>query len=121
VVTFKRVTKAFALLLICGFICACSEEDDPLAPQVVLSGTVINVSGVEGAVIVEIDNNLRDVADVQGHFTILVQKDLLVDSLYAWVDENANAFFDAGEPHGAYPNSFHVGNSNIGNLDFVIP
>jgi hypothetical protein len=91
-----------------------------LAPSVILSGTVTNNSGVDGAIIVEIDHNLRDTADVLGYFTIIVHKDFIVDSLYAWVDENANSFYDAGEPSGAYPQSFHVRNSNIANLNFAI-
>lgn len=119
--TIERKSIAITLLLVCAFICACSEEDDPLAPSVILSGTVTNNSGVEGQIIVEIDHNLRDVADVLGYFTIIVHKDFIVDSLYAWVDENANSFYDAGEPSGAYPSSFHVRNSNIANLNFTIP
>jgi hypothetical protein len=109
------------MLLISALVCSCGDEDDPLAPEVLLSGTVTNNSGVAGTIIVEIDRNLRDVADVQGHFVIRVHKDFLVDSLYAWVDENANSSFDAGEPNGAYPSSFHVRSSNIGNLNFSIP
>lgn len=117
----RRIWTAFILLLACSLIFACSDDDDPVGKNVILSGTVTNSSGIDGSIIVEIDQNFRDVADVLGHFTFVVQQDYLVDSLYAWVDENANAFYDAGEPFGFYPSSFHVGNSNIANLDFTIP
>ena len=115
------ISKAVTMLLICVLVCSCGDEDDPLAPDIVLSGTVTNNSGTAGTIIVEIDHSKRDVADVLGHFVIRVHNDFLVDSLYAWVDENSNSFFDAGEPHGAYPTSFHVRSSNVGNLNFSIP
>lgn len=117
----RTMCKAVTMLLVCALVCSCGDEDDPLAPNILLSGTVTNNSGVAGTIIVEIDHNLRDVADVLGHFVIQVHQDFLVDSLYAWVDENSNSFFDAGEPFGEYPTSFHVGSSSMGNLDFSIP
>lgn len=61
--------------------------------------------------------------------TIAVKKDLLIDSLYAWVDKNSNSAFDTGEPCGFYHTSAdpghakttHVRDQNVTKVDFSIP
>ena len=105
------------------------EEDDPLAPNVALRGRVTNNSGATGAVVVEIDYYLRDTADVAGNFEIKVHQDLLVDSLYAWVDKDGNEKYTNGEPYGFYHSqsapsralAFHVRDQDVSNLNFDIP
>jgi hypothetical protein len=98
------------------------DEDDPLAPNVALTGKVTNNSGVTGPIIVEVNSpNLRDVADAEGRYEIRVHRDFYVDSLYAWVDNDGNGQFTNGEPHGFYGRCpFQVRDIDVVNLNFGI-
>ncbi len=106
----------------------CSEETDPLARTVGVSGKVTNSSAQSGTIIVQIQYNLRDVADSEGRYTIMVHRDFYIDSLYAYVDVNGNGQFDQTERYGFYrsgPNAIHatpihVRSSDINNIDITI-
>jgi len=117
-------------MIVSAFIIAalwlgCSDKNDILAPDNVLSGTVSNNSGITGSVIVEIQYNLRDVADENGRWAISVHDDYYVDSLYAYVDADGDDKYDQGEPYGYYGSGsakgFLVKNMDVGNLNFTIP
>jgi len=105
------------------------EKDDPLAPEITLSGKVTNSSGQSGPVIVEIEHYLRDTADSEGRFEIRVHQDFFVDSLYAWVDGDGDGRYTRGEPYGFYHGQdnpararmFQVRDYDISNLNFSIP
>ncbi|UCH84146.1 MAG: hypothetical protein JSW50_00200 [Candidatus Latescibacterota bacterium] len=115
------------VVLSCG-VTGC-EKDDPLEPNVTLSGQVTNSSGQTGTVIVEIDYYLRDTTDPQGRFEIQVHRDFFVDSLYAWVDCDGDGRCTHDEPHGFYhgkgdslrARSFQVRDYDISGLNFDIP
>ena len=89
---FLAVLGAAAVILT-----ACSEENDILDLDKVLSGNVSNNSGITGTVIVEIEHNLRDIADPSGNWAISVHSEYFVDSLYAWVDVDGDKAYDPGE------------------------
>jgi len=113
----------------CALAASCGSDDNPLSPTVALSGQVTNLSGESGKIIVEIRHDLRNRADNGGRWIIFVHEDFYVDSLYAWVDADANGLYDGGEAFGFYHSapkptealSFHVRNANIPQLNFSIP
>ncbi len=126
----RFVPLIMALVILMTFLLACSEDEkDFLVPDNVLSGTVTNNSGITGTIYVEIQYNLRDVADGSGRWAISVHDDYYVDSLYAYVDVNGDDNYDSGEPFGFYhaageystAKGFLVRNMDVSNLDFSIP
>ena len=125
----RFIPLLIALIIFMTLHLACSDKNDILAPDNVLSGTVTNNSGVSGTVFVEIQYNLRDVADGNGRWAISVHDDYYVDSLYAYVDVNDDDNYDPGEPFGFYhyagdntvAKGFLVRNMDISNLNFSIP
>jgi hypothetical protein len=125
-ISLKSIGLATLLILVLS--CSCAKEDNPLEPNVVLSGKVTNSSGASGTIIVEIEYYIRDTADSQGYYALKVHADFFVDSLYAWVDKDGNGKYTKGEPFGFYhsqhdsvhANSFHVRNNDISGLDIDI-
>lgn len=124
----RFIPLIIAVIVLTALLFACSDKDDILAPDNVLSGTVANNSGVTGTIYVEIQYNLRDKADGSGRWAISVHDDYYVDSLYAYVDVNDDDNYDPGEPFGFYHNSgesvakgFLVRNMDVSNLNFSIP
>lgn len=124
----KRLVVILALWV--GLYASCSEDtEDPFALSITVSGTVTNNSGIDGAVIVEIDYDKRDAADPEGDYSIGIRKDYYIDSLYAWVDQDANNRYTPGEPLGFYHSvedparakPIHARNTNISGIDFTIP
>jgi hypothetical protein len=124
----KYVTILLVLLL--GILLSCSDDtEDPFTPSISVSGTVTNNSGVGGTIIVEIDYNRRDLADPDGKYSIGITKEYYIDSLYAWVDQDENDRYTAGEPLGFYHSvseperakPIHARNYDITNINFTIP
>ncbi|MBN1885077.1 MAG: hypothetical protein JW876_06100 [Candidatus Krumholzibacteriota bacterium] len=123
------VLPLFLLIVSTMILSACGDENDILEPGNVLSGTVTDNSGMSGTVIVEIDYNIRDIADEDGRWAISVRDFFYVDSLYAYVDVDGDGGYDQGEPFGFYHSAdddtrakaFTVRNTDVGNLDFSIP
>jgi len=117
------------LFLSVFFSDGCDKKEDLLSPSISVSGKVTNNSGSAGTIIVEIEYNLRDMADTEGQYSIGIHKDFYVDSLYAWVDRDGNNIYTQDEPFGFYRSSaeplrakpIHARSTNIGNIDFSIP
>jgi hypothetical protein len=126
----RRLFGPALTVLLAALLVGCGEDEDksPLTRNLSLSGKVTNKTPASGSLIVEIDYNLKDVADGEGHWAIPVHQDFLVDSLYAYVDSDGNGSWSNGEPFGFYhsdaqPNrakSVHVRNSDVPNLDITI-
>lgn len=116
-------------LSILTFLTACEKNEDVFTPNVLISGTVTNNSGINGTIFVEIQYNMRDIADSNGKYAIKVYRDYLVDSLYAYVDSNGSETYTPGEHFGFYHNpadpdhavSIHVRSSDVKNINFAIP
>jgi len=122
----RFISLIVILIILMTLYLACSDENDMLDLDNVLSGTVTNNSGVSGTIYVEIQYNLRDVADGSGRWSILVHDDYYVDSLYSYVDVNEDDNYDPGEPFGFYGGNstakgFLVRNMDVSNLNFSIP
>lgn len=125
---FIKVLMLFGLVLVSILVFACEKKEDPLALDVTLSGKVTNLSGSKGAIIVEIDHNLRDIADSEGRWAFKVHEDYYVDSLYSWVDTDGNGAYTSGEPYGFYHSesnpsrakAFLVRNTDVTNLNITI-
>ncbi|MCX5753108.1 MAG: hypothetical protein NTW97_05610 [Candidatus Krumholzibacteria bacterium] len=119
----------WALFLAALVFIGCDKKEDVLAPSIAVSGKVTNNSGQAGTIFVEIDHNLRDIADAGGLYSIGIHKDFYIDSLYAWVDKDGNSAYTAGEPFGFYHSSadplrakaMQARSTNIGNINFSIP
>jgi hypothetical protein len=118
-----------ALLAAAVLFNGCGKKEDVLAPSISVSGRVTNSSGQAGTIVVEIDHNLRDIADAGGQYSIGIHKDFFIDSLYAWVDLDGNGAYTVDEPFGFLHSSanpqramtMHARSTNIGNIDFSIP
>jgi hypothetical protein len=117
------------LLMAALFSHGCEKKETLLSPSISVSGTVANNSGYTGTIVVEIEHNLRDIADSEGHYSIGIHQDFYIDSLYAWVDRDGNGLYTQGEPFGFYystaephqAKAIHARDADIGNVDFSIP
>ena len=125
----RRFPAFICILVVITIFCGCEEEDELLTLTISVSGTVTNNSGQSGTIIVEIDYNIRDFADGEGHYSIPLHKDYYIDSLYAYVDLDGNKAFSVGEPYGFFhhedePNCaqpIHLRSSSLTNINFTIP
>jgi hypothetical protein len=125
----RVIATSVCILALILWLSGCEDKEDPLALTISVSGTVTNNSGYSGTVIVEVDHNIRDVADSEGYYSIPLHNDYYIDSLYAYVDLNQNNAFTVGEPYGFFhyqdepslAQPIHVRSSNVTNITFTIP